>query len=84
MKKITFFKATRRALNALMFSISFFGLLSSCTDDDKNYCPSDAPLKCDTGKCCQHATPWSDGHGTCYSSQNYCRQSGWNCVKCWE
>jgi hypothetical protein len=32
--------------------------------------------------CCDEDTPWTDGHGTCYSSQSYCRGSGWSCVHC--
>ncbi|MDR0789254.1 MAG: hypothetical protein LBO06_00505 [Bacteroidales bacterium] len=32
---------------------------------------------------CYDDTPWSDQHGTCYSSNYYCHQGGYNCIKCW-
>jgi hypothetical protein len=68
-------------------------VLFSCEEEDNKVNPEDIchekdELWCDDEKgresgCCENDTPWSDGHGTCYSSQSYCTASGWPCIKCW-
>lgn len=74
-------------LTGVLLSIFIF---SSCEDmfDEKSLeesCHDKGWLYCDTGdgKCCSNDVPYHDGHGTCYSSLSYCRQSGWACTKCW-
>ena len=92
MKKINFFSTSKKALVALVCSVSFVVLFSACYDDvgtSKKYCKEQGKLWCpepnnnDKGAgCCDSSVPWYDGHGTCYSSLSYCRQTGWNCVHC--
>ncbi len=69
-------------LAALLFFASCDDVSSGGTTE--KYCHDKDLLYCDTdgGKCCDTSTPWHDGHGTCYSSQSYCRGSGWACVRC--
>ncbi|MDR1847157.1 MAG: hypothetical protein LBR17_03460 [Bacteroidales bacterium] len=54
--------------------------LTAC--DDIN-CSDIGQLDCGNDTCCKEDVPWTDGHGSCYSSLSYCRQTGWNCTKCW-
>ncbi|MDR1121259.1 MAG: hypothetical protein LBM08_10110 [Dysgonamonadaceae bacterium] len=54
-------------------------------DRIENGCHEDGHVFCDYEGdygCCGSETPWTDGHGTCYNSQSYCRGSGWSCVHC--
>lgn len=62
---------------------------TSCIDDTteagKEYCHKKGMLYCSDkeGGCCDTSVPYTDGHGTCYNTLSYCRQSGWACTKCW-
>ncbi|MDR1341741.1 MAG: hypothetical protein LBK18_00630 [Prevotellaceae bacterium] len=49
-----------------------------CHEDGKVFCDYEG----DYG-CCDSDLPWTDGHGSCYNSQSYCRGSGWSCVRCY-
>ena len=63
--------------------LSCAAMFASCDDFDM-HCPEDAPYYCKYSKnkgCC--AYEWSDNHGSCYNSLEYCRQTGWNCVHCY-
>jgi len=68
MKKINFFDTSKKALVALVCSVSFVALFSACSDDgcyNKGY-----PLKCaNTDYCCPYDSPYyGTGSGKCHNS----------------
>jgi hypothetical protein len=74
-------KTLRVAMIALSFACVAF--TTSCTKLDFDFkCPDDNPYYCkDRGSCC--AYEWTDNHGSCYNTLDYCRQTGWNCSHCY-
>lgn len=95
--KSNYLKKSENGSNAKKSIFSVAGMfviialcVSSCVDetvtiDQEEYCHDQGKLYCDNNgeRCCGRDVPYSDGHGTCYNSNNYCRQSGWACSKCW-
>ncbi len=56
----------------------------SCEKDIK-HCTADKPYYCKNSSdkgCC--AYQWTDNHGSCYNTLEYCRQTGWNCTACYK
>jgi len=68
-------------LGLMSVSILFTVAITACNLYD--YDCADGYLKCEKGGCCEEDVPWTDGHGTCYSSASYCHSGGYNCTKCW-
>jgi hypothetical protein len=68
-------------------SVFFIGMLLLCplafvACDDGDDCGTILTCGDDNG-CCPPETPWTDRHGSCYSTLSYCRESGWACVGCY-
>ena len=75
----------KNTIRIAMIGVTFVGLsiLTSCTPEDWGIkCPDTDPYYCKGTKgCC--AYEWTDNHGTCYNSLEYCRRTGWACSKCY-
>ena len=89
MKKNNFFSTTKKALIAMVCSVSLLGLLSSCDENKtspEEFCHKKGELYCKNAAgvdgCCESDVPWTDGHGLCYSTLSQCRRSGWACYRC--
>jgi hypothetical protein len=53
-------------------------------EDDEEYCHNKGKLYCEsTNACCSSDVPWTDGHGSCYNTLSYCRETGWACSACY-
>jgi hypothetical protein len=70
----------KKPLFFVLALIFISALITSCDDSG---CEDQGMLECDNGKCCDYDVPWNDGHGSCYSSLSYCRETGWACSRCW-
>lgn len=69
--------------------IGMFGLmalgLSSCEKMEREMCHDRGMLYCSDkeGGCCPKEAPWSNGHGSCFNTLSYCRETGYECTKCY-
>lgn len=65
----------------LFTSVIVFTFVSCDLDSGYSNCSDERPYWCSTAKsCCKYR--YNDGHGTCWSSMDGCRSSGYPCETC--
>lgn len=69
----------KRNLCLVLVLIISSAIVISCQES----CEDKGMLECESGTCCGPDFPWTDGHGTCYSTVYGCREAGWACTRCW-
>lgn len=75
------------SLGLMLSALTIISILTvSLSGCDAEHCKDkDYPLYCSSAdKCCPSGMPYTDGHGSCYSTIEACRTSGYACEHCWE
>lgn len=73
------------ALGIALSIITLTGLFSLNGCNIENCTDADYPLYCSSAdKCCGAGYPYTDGHGSCYTSLSSCTATGYSCEHCWE
>ena len=70
----------------LCVPVVFFSCDDDVDFDEEAYCHDQGELYCGDDRksgCCAQNVPWTDGHGSCYNTLSYCRETGWSCTSCY-